>query len=417
MLNSVTKFSLWIFIFSISWSSALYRMSLLSLLICFTFYIVSDFFSRKNSISINNIWRLNVDVYWIWPLLLTFWVFISCTWSPADPDLYYFDTGRYLKLLMVPVLAILIKKIIDENVYQVIWPFSIGVVVLMTPTFIDYFEIFHILGLDNIDKGNASYSRDSTLGLNLVYWRNQIVHGFSVSLLFGIMMMTMPKHGKIKYLHIVIASLCVFDVFNLIVGKMALISMITSILLVILLSPINKENKFKILFLALLLIIIFFIFNDEGRQRLHILWLDTKGYFFSNNNLTSIGTRWHYWHQSIEIFIENPLFGAGSGSFRHSLIATNDSHLGYSHYHTHNEYLTQLSQFGVIGFILFMGNFILMIMAIKSHPDSKFRKIIWLVVVIFLLNSFSDSSLHNEWEGWTLVIFFALAIANKLRFR
>ena len=47
--------------------------------------------------------------------------------------------------------------------------------------------------------------------------------------------------------------------------------------------------------------------------------------------------------------------------------------------------------------------------ALRACSDQRVRSSILVVVVIFCVNALSDSSLHNEWEGWTLVLFSGLA--------
>ena len=114
--------------------------------------------------------------------------------------------------------------------------------------------------------------------------------------------------------------------------------------------------------------------------------------------------------------MKNPIVGGGAGAFRQWLVDTSDPLSQAFHYHTHNEYLTQLSQFGFLGLLLFLGIFFFSSKAVRGHSNPLIENCVSVVFVIFLLNSLSDSSLHNEWEGWTLVLFSSIAIANKLRF-
>lgn len=415
-LDRIAKYSLLIFAFSIPWSSALYRMSVLSLCICFAIYFWKGISGQSDRTLGVGILKLEPGIEWIWPLTLTAWVCLSWFWTSGSHELYRFDAWRYIKLTMIPVIAFLIRRLFDGNELQVIKAFGYGIIVLMIPTYLDYLGIFNLLGLNTSIKGDASYSRDSLLGLNLVYWHNQIVHGFHVAMLFAISILTRPKQGVLKYLHLLIAALCAFDILYLIIGKMALFSLILSALVVIAIDA-HEKSKLKYLFVGMFTVLLIFIFNDGVQQRVLILWQEMNGFFVDHKIDTSIGNRLHYWGISIDLFINQPIIGNGAGSFRQWLISNGDPLMQNFHYHTHNEYLTQLSQFGVIGLILFLGIFYVAIKSVLIHPNPIIRYCVIVVLTIFLLNAFSDSSLHNEWEGWTLVLFSAIAIANQLRFK
>jgi Kef-type K+ transport system membrane component KefB len=92
---------------------------------------------------------------------------------------------------------------------------------------------------------------------------------------------------------------------------------------------------------------------------------------------------------------------------------TQDPLVTNNHLHTHNEYLSQLSQFGIVGFILFLGLLISLLRACWDWRRQPVQACILAVVLIFSLNALSDSSLHNEWEGWTLVFFGGLVLSQR----
>jgi O-antigen ligase len=115
------------------------------------------------------------------------------------------------------------------------------------------------------------------------------------------------------------------------------------------------------------------------------------------------------------MFLDHPLIGAGAGAFRSALEITQDPLVTNNHLHTHNEYLSQLSQFGIVGFILFLGLLISLLRACWDWRRQQVQACILAVVLIFSLNALSDSSLHNEWEGWTLVFFGGLVLSQRFR--
>lgn len=415
-LDQISKYSLLVFAFSIPWSSALYRMSVLSLCICFAVYVWLGITRKSNSYLGVDLLKLEPRIEWIWPLLLTAWVCLSWFWTSGSNELYRFDAWRYVKLTMIPVIGFFMHRLFLGNELQVIKAFCIGIVILMIPTYLDFLGVFNLLGLTGHVKGDAAYKHDSTLGMNLVYWHNQIVHGFHVTMLFAISILTRPKEGKTNYLHFALALVCAFDVIFLIIGKMALFSLFSSALIVLIFS-VQEKGRLKYLFFGALTIGLLFLSIDAVQLRLLTPWHEMMNFFMNNQIDTSIGNRLHYWQISLDLFFNQPIIGNGAGSFRQWLISHTDPLAQSHHYHTHNEYLTQLSQFGLIGLGLFLGMIYLVLRSAFNNPNQVLRHCILVVLAIFLINAISDSSLHNEWEGWTLVLFSGIAISHLMRFK
>jgi O-antigen ligase len=415
-LDQISKYSLLVFAFSIPWSSALYRMSILSLCICFAAFVclaISKKFIKDSEVEYLN---LEPRIEWIWPLLLTAWVCLSWFWTSGSNELYRFDAWRYVKLTMIPVIGFFIQRLFRGNELQVIKAFCFGIIILMIPTYLDFLGLFNLLGLTGYIKGDAAYKHDSALGMNLVYWHNQIVHGFHVAMLFAISILTRPKEGKTKYLHDALALLCAFDVIFLIVGKMALFSLLASAFVVLIFTE-QAKGRLKFLLFGALASVVLFISIDAVQLRALTPWYEMMNYFHNNQIDTSIGNRLHYWQISLDLFSNHPIIGNGAGSFRQWLISHTDPLVENHHYHTHNEYLTQLSQFGLIGLGLFSVMFYFVIKSAFNNPNKVVKHCILVVLVIFLINAMSDSSLHNEWEGWTLVLFSGIAISHLMRFK
>jgi O-antigen ligase len=96
----------------------------------------------------------------------------------------------------------------------------------------------------------------------------------------------------------------------------------------------------------------------------------------------------------------------------HDPILTPDS--VYSH--AHNEYLTQLSQYGIGGLFLFLSMILMALRQSFQIKDSWFSKTMFLSTLIFSINAITDSSLHNPWEGWTFVLILSLiSVASKIK--
>ena len=197
-IDQLARAGLLLFAFAIPWSSALYRISLLLIFLAFAAYVVFDLVGYQKSKKYPPIWRIPFDPIWGFALALSIWIMLSYFWTSGKQELYFFDAWRYIKLWMLPIFAYLMARVFKDNQLILIVSFCLGCVILMTPSFLDYFEVFNRIGLSEYLKGNPAYSRDTASGLNLVYFRNQIVHGFHIALLFSFLIFIAPAKGNIK---------------------------------------------------------------------------------------------------------------------------------------------------------------------------------------------------------------------------
>jgi hypothetical protein len=371
----------------------------------------------------------------ILPVIWWGWMAISVLWTPATTNLIVNDLWHYAKLLCIPVLAILIKQAWSDVSYpsvptqglgKIIRAYGWGVVVLMLPSFLDILGIWSITGWHL--SPNMSYLRDSPYGLNLVYWRNQIVHGFEVTLLF-VFICYLPLWQKYPALNKFLMLAVMTDVIFLIIGRAAFLGLTIYVFSMAILFfaqqlrcwrnslSLTSPNLFTMLG-ALVFLFIGVVSSSALKARLASLWFQTHDFWLSTPGhlSTSNGQRLHYWQLSLGLWERNPWLGAGVGSFRWTLEATKDPMIVYNHFHSHNEYIIQLSQFGLIGLGFLIVYAIFYWKTIRFMTFSAWRWIAGGVLWVFAINAFSDASLHNLWEGWSLVLFTAwLAVAASQR--
>lgn len=74
---------------------------------------------------------------------------------------------------------------------------------------------------------------------------------------------------------------------------------------------------------------------------------------FGNRRNFSMGERWELWCSGWRLFLQHPLFGVGTGDGvdkLHQYLVECDSQLSDTDKHIHNQYLTFLVSFGIVGF-------------------------------------------------------------------
>lgn len=386
--------------FGIPWSNASFNIGFYSMLIFFTLSLA--FLDRWQQV-------LKTPVVII-VLSLFAMISLETIYSNSRMDLANFDFIHYRKLLAIPLLVAIFTT--NEHKKQLLFGYCLGVAVLMLPTLLDGFGIVHFFNFNITSYRNAAYSASQNGVPNLVYWRNQIVHGFHVSILFSACLIGAFHYKKYRYILLIISGLCLIDIVFFIYGRMALLSLLTSIItMIIIYSPTKKHIALILTFIVLASSATYFIVPTI-QTRLNSIINEESAYKKDNNISTSGGIRLHYWAKSWQLFKQSPIIGNGSGSFRQSMIINNDPLASLGHRHTHNEYLTQLSQYGVIGFLLLTSIILISLRNAIKIADPWLSNLLITGIIVFALNALTDSSLHNDWEGWAFVLFVSMASFN-----
>ena len=204
--------------------------------------------------------------------------------------------------------------------------------------------------------------------------------------------------------------MCALDVLFFINARMALLSLLISMGFILYFYI--KSIKF---FIALILIsslgfASFFMAAHSIDKRLSSIYSETKLYYSQDSRDTSGNNRLYFWEISIDQFTKAPILGNGSGSFKQYMIEHNDPVVTIDSVfsHAHNEYITQLSQYGICGLFLFLCMIFMALRQSLQIKDPWFSKTIFISTLIFSINAITDSSLHNPWEGWTFILVLSI---------
>ena len=338
---------------------------------------------------------------------LFIFILIKTCFSVTPLETGKHDLMNYRKLLAIPVFVTLFTS--NEQKKLLIISYCLGVIVLMLPTLIDGFGLGQVIEHLNFFRKNAAYNISQNGAPNLVYWRNQIVHGFHVSILFSASLLGGIYYKKYRAPLLILVALCAIDLLFFIYGRMALISLFFSLSVIALIHLRSKKHIAIILTIIAIATSSAYFAIPSVKVRISSISNETSAYKDKNDIHTSAGERLHYWNVSWTMFKESPITGMGSGSFKYQLQNTSDPLAPLGRGHTHNEYLTQLSQYGLIGFILFISLIITTIKNTSTITDSWLANLTMTATAIFALNCLTDSSLHNDWEGWAFVLIVAIA--------
>jgi len=381
-----------IMVFGLPWSHAFFYIGLVGMLFCLAVSTVhyKDLLSAcKEKIAL---------------LALLLFLFIAMGWlyTHASTEQAVFDVRKYRKLLLVPIFLMLYSNV--KWAKRLVIAYALGVFTLLLPTLLDGTGLMKALSLDMSKYKDGSYTDQS-----LVYWRNHIVNGFHASFLFAICVISAISYRRLMWGCILISALCVVDIVFFIHGRMALISLF-AVCLLLALSYTSRTFYRTCLVLSIFAIsATAYQFSGTTADRINSVVEEGRSFVTEKNVNSSGGNRLHYWSMSLTMFMEAPIFGNGPGSFRKNLDQPDNLLRAQPHRHAHNEYLTLLSQHGLIGLVIFLYLTQQIYHKAGIHNNIWLKGIVRAGLLIFLINAATDSSLHNESEGWTFVLLACLA--------
>lgn len=380
-----------VMLFGIPWSHAFFYIGLVGMLACL---LASPTHYRQ----LITACRENIALL---AVLLFAYIAVGLLYTHAPMELAIHDVKKYRKLLLIPIFLMIYRD--GKWGKRMIAAYGCGVFILLLPTLLDGTGMAKFLSLDLSRFENVGYSAETR-----VYWRNHIVHGFHAAMLFSVCILSVIGRRKLAWLLLPVAAICLVNIVFFIHGRTALIALLAvSLLLAI--------NYIADLRLRIFLVVVIFAssifayqFSEKIHARVSSVVQEARNYMTDSDVKTSGGIRLHYWKMSVKLFIEAPLFGKGPGAFRESLIRPDNPLRAETHKHAHNEYLTLLSQHGLLALLLFT-LLVHQIYRQAGRQDPWLKGVVRLGLVIFLISAATDSSLNNESEGWTFVLLACLA--------
>ncbi|MCY4732429.1 O-antigen ligase family protein [Natronomonas gomsonensis] len=274
------------------------------------------------------------DTFHILFFLFTLWVIVSIIWA-SKISLVVEDIVRYLYIFGV-IIAFWDVYRSERRLNFGFQSYIIGVFILMTASIVDYFVI-------------SSYSRATPFGLNPNELGSHVVLGVPIAYYLIRSNLTTEYQKFINYIFIFFAILTAF-----ISGSRTAIVVLTVVMAAILGISTSQLNNQRDKYVSSIIVGITTIFSwlllpPKIQSRIM-----TVPQLIQDGDL---GNRQEIWLSGYHLFIENPIFGIGSGHFPLEVGIT-----------AHSVYLSILVELGVIGLFMFIA---ILISAFKSVITSK----------------------------------------------
>jgi hypothetical protein len=136
-----------------------------------------------------------------------------------------------------------------------------------------------------------------------------------------------------------------------------------------------------------------------------------QGYFAAG--ATSVGARFDYWRAAVEITAKNPLFGTGPGTFLkpYEQIKAPGAEMARL---THNDYLEQFSDSGIIGGTAYMAWIVITLLTIGRRVWPSGDAVIFAIflgVAAWFLQGLGEFSLYVPALAWTAFTMLGVLLA------
>ncbi len=271
--------------------------------------------------------------------------------------------------------------------------FIAGCIVLL---FISYSILFSIIPSDRF-------------GFSVVY---HITHSLFMAILAFWCLQRMFESRQYIYLWLGLFLLATINLFYIAPGRTGMLIYIALIILT-LFQRLSWKKLLPATILVSIIVGITFFTSSNFSTRVNEAVDEMRGYQ-AESSRTSLGMRFDWWQNSIDIVRQKPIFGHGTGSFQavqENLIKDGDTQ---STDNPHNEYLFLAVQAGLVGLFLFVTLLVVQFIASFSlQPPRKY--LLQGVVVAMSVGCLMNSFLFDSHSGHFYAIMSAILTIPSIK--
>lgn len=336
------------------------------------------------------------------------WAALSFFYALNQVEVIVNFSRQFSVFFMLINMAILLSKVKHTNkLFSVIITsiFSIEAIVLIN----DAFEMINSFGL--INSGEL---RGVTAN------RNIAAFSLALKIPFVLYLIVIFRSPKLKFLLIGILTIGLLDI--LIIQSRASYLALGLVFMIFTSYVIFKKqdilvHKFKTVSFFLIPFIVSVLFNQVYFANKGADALSRASTISFSTNDGSVNQRLRYYDDVLTHFSSNPIFGVGLGNWKFKSIDYDKKDIfGYTvPYHAHSDFIQLGAELGLIGFILYLGIFILsFIWSIKMWANPKFTskdKLFISMLIASLGVYFIDANLNFPIARPQVLVTWSLIIA------
>lgn len=297
---------------------------------------------------------------------------------------------KYRELFFIPILLSLFYNRPKEAMFAVN-SFAGGAIILL---FISYGMYFNLLPIEH--NGNSHI--------------HHITHSFFMACLAFIALHRFIASWQYKFYWLAVFFMASIDLFLITPGRTGmLVYLVLAVLFVM-----QRFSFFKFIIAAMCIGAIFagtYYSSPNVSQRVNDAIKEVKQYK-AGSSRTSIGMRFDWYHNSIDLIKQKPLFGHGTGSFAHVQGELIEGTKTKPSDNPHNEYLFVGVQLGLLGLATFFSMFFMQLLC-SLNLDKCNRNLVQGVVLSMmtgcLMNSFLFDSQQGHFYAFLIALLFSAA--------
>lgn len=319
---------------------------------------------------------------------LSFWLFISLTWSEGTLAKSFEAFFEYRFFLFLPILSIVLARDVLLRNFS-LKAFYVACFIALSASYLIWFGVI---------KG-------SPFSFSLA---NRIYHGFIMSIFFGLLCLgAINGHGYKRILMIVVAVFVFFNVFFIETGRTAYLQM-SVVLGFILLRVFGGRNLWVAIGIWMLGVCAIFFTSESFFDR--VLW--TYQYFMEaasgSVSFTARLARIEFYRVGSEIALAAFPFGVGVGGLELELQEYFDSGKTKILFdNLHNEYLNMVCLGGIIALIAFCAYWYILFneaRGVEKNAEDVFaRDAVKIIVLTAVVGMLFNSSIKDYGEKHALM--------------
>lgn len=310
---------------------------------------------------------------------------IGLTYSPVPLNDSLDILRKYRKIIYFAIVVSLFKD--NEGAARLAeGSFIAGCVVLLLISYSIFFSIIP----------------SERFGFSVVY---HITHSLFMAILAFWCLQRMFESRQYVYLWLGLFLLATINLFYIAPGRTGMLVYIALIILT-LLQRLSWKKLLPATILVSIAVGITFFTSSNFSIRVNEAVDEMRGYQ-AESSRTSLGMRFDWWQNSIDLIMQKPVFGHGTGSFQavqENLIKDGDTQ---STDNPHNEYLFLAVQTGLVGLFLFVTLLVVQFITSFSLQPPR-RYLLQGVVVAMSIGCLMNSLLFDSHSGHFYAIMSAI---------
>lgn len=241
---------------------------------------------------------------------------------------------------------------------------------------------------------------------------HHITHSFFMAVLAFWCLQRGISSQKYKYFWFLVVLLSAINLFYIAPGRTGMLVFI-ALVLITFLQRLSLKKSILAIMAACLLITGFFLTSNNFASRIKLAVHEIEHYQNDDRkNRSSLGMRFDWWKNSVELIRQKPVFGHGTGSFEWRQITISRGTKVKTTDNPHNEYLLLGVQVGLVGttlFICLLGSLFINSCKLKTTKRYLLQGVVMAMGAGCLMNSF----LFDSHQGHFFAIISALLYAGS----